>query len=393
MFLFFLGAPAADRARRARARQRAARRRSCAATATTIRATRAHAAAPRLATARRGRLPVVRHRRAVGVLPGDRPHAADRRDRPRLPDRLPRERAADPRQHRRARGQLRRRCSCSTTCTRRPATAAAVVYHAIALWIPAIWGTVAFIRLRRSRRAARRRARRARSTEQLRRGAAASDSLPPFASMHRPAVPCASASPRRALTAAAALASRSPRCGLAPAAGTVRRRSRVADTRQAAVNPITVSPLPGTPTPRRPPRSASSAATGTTVSDVKVVGSHSGSHSGRLEAYSTGTGESFIPSHAVRAGRARDGHARASARARRSSTVAHELQRRLPGARRARRSSRTTRATAAEVQHYRSAPPITPSTRRGSRRRRQRGATPGDFFLAPYQGAGTPGQR
>ena len=31
-----------------------------------------------------------------------------------------------------------------------PSAAAAVVYHAIALWIPAIWGTVAFIRVRRS---------------------------------------------------------------------------------------------------------------------------------------------------------------------------------------------------------------------------------------------------
>jgi uncharacterized membrane protein YbhN (UPF0104 family) len=31
-----------------------------------------------------------------------------------------------------------------------PATAAALVYHAIALWIPAMWGTVGFIRLRRS---------------------------------------------------------------------------------------------------------------------------------------------------------------------------------------------------------------------------------------------------
>jgi uncharacterized protein (TIRG00374 family) len=30
------------------------------------------------------------------------------------------------------------------------ATAAAVVYHAIALWIPATWGTIGFIRLRRS---------------------------------------------------------------------------------------------------------------------------------------------------------------------------------------------------------------------------------------------------
>jgi len=32
------------------------------------------------------------------------------------------------------------------------AAAAAVVYHAIALWIPAVWGTAAYIRLRRSRR-------------------------------------------------------------------------------------------------------------------------------------------------------------------------------------------------------------------------------------------------
>ena len=31
------------------------------------------------------------------------------------------------------------------------ATAATVVYHAIALWIPAMWGTVAFLILRRSR--------------------------------------------------------------------------------------------------------------------------------------------------------------------------------------------------------------------------------------------------
>jgi hypothetical protein len=31
-----------------------------------------------------------------------------------------------------------------------PSAAAAVVYHAIALWIPALWGTFGFIRLRRS---------------------------------------------------------------------------------------------------------------------------------------------------------------------------------------------------------------------------------------------------
>jgi uncharacterized membrane protein YbhN (UPF0104 family) len=32
------------------------------------------------------------------------------------------------------------------------ATAATVVYHAISLWIPAMWGTIAFMLLRRSRR-------------------------------------------------------------------------------------------------------------------------------------------------------------------------------------------------------------------------------------------------
>ena len=35
------------------------------------------------------------------------------------------------------------------------ATAAAVVYHAIALWIPALWGTVAFVRAAALARAAR----------------------------------------------------------------------------------------------------------------------------------------------------------------------------------------------------------------------------------------------
>jgi uncharacterized membrane protein YbhN (UPF0104 family) len=32
------------------------------------------------------------------------------------------------------------------------ATAATLVYHAIALWIPAMWGSLAFLMLRRTRR-------------------------------------------------------------------------------------------------------------------------------------------------------------------------------------------------------------------------------------------------
>ena len=46
--------------------------------------------------------------------------------------------------------------------------------------------------------------------------------------------------------------------------------------------------------------------------------------------------------------------------------------------------------SAADVQHYRSAPAITPSTVRITTAAKS-GAEPGDLFLAPYQGIGTPG--
>jgi hypothetical protein len=36
--------------------------------------------------------------------------------------------------------------------SREAATAATLVYHAISLWIPALWGTIAFLILRRSRK-------------------------------------------------------------------------------------------------------------------------------------------------------------------------------------------------------------------------------------------------
>ncbi len=51
---------------------------------------------------------LVRHRRAVGVLQGARPHAADHDRGPRVPDRLPLESDPDPRRDRCARWQLRR---------------------------------------------------------------------------------------------------------------------------------------------------------------------------------------------------------------------------------------------------------------------------------------------
>ena len=147
----------------------------------------------------------------------------------------------------------------------------------------------------------------------------------------------------------------------------------------------------GRPTPRRAPRSASSAAAGTTG-----LGRHAsrGRAAARTAACCAptrpGTGESFIPSHPFRAGEKvtvqRAGHGRPEHRhgRRTSFTIAHQY---APSAR---SSSRSTRATRAAVQHYVSAPSLTPSTVRITTPAKP-GAAPGDLFLAPYQGKGTPG--
>ena len=58
---------------------------------------------------------------------------------------------------------------------------------------------------------------------------------------------------------------------------------------------VTVSPLAGTPDASPATQISFLGAPGTHVSDVRVVGSRSGVHAGRLRAYSTGTGESFLP--------------------------------------------------------------------------------------------------
>ena len=89
-------------------------------------------------------------------------------------------------------------------------------------------------------------------------------------------------------------------CG--SSSGAIPKTVRVADVAQAAVNPITVSPLPGTADASPSTQISFLGGAGTTVSDVRIVGSRSGGHGGKLEAYSTGTGESFIPTRPFVAG-------------------------------------------------------------------------------------------
>jgi len=156
----------------------------------------------------------------------------------------------------------------------------------------------------------------------------------------------------------------------------------------AAANPVTVSPMPGTEDASPATQISFLGADGTQVADVRVVGSVSGVHSGHLESYSTGTGASFLPArpfvqgervtvHALVGTGTPDQGASTSFQIAHQATYTHREFPNNPG------SSR-------DIQHYSSAPSLTPSTVRLTTPA-QPGATSGDFMLAPYQGEGTPG--
>ena len=154
----------------------------------------------------------------------------------------------------------------------------------------------------------------------------------------------------------------------------------------AAANTVTVSPLPGTPDASPSTQISFLGGTGTQISSVRVVGSRSGVHSGRLEAYSTGTGESFLPAKPFSSGERVTVHATVvgSGQALSSAfTVAHQAnvdEQEFP------LGPGDSRA----VQHYSSAPALTPSTVTVTTPAKP-GAASGDLFMAPYQGNGSPG--
>jgi Arylsulfotransferase (ASST) len=163
-----------------------------------------------------------------------------------------------------------------------------------------------------------------------------------------------------------------------------------AEVAAAAANAVTVSPLPGTPDASPATQISFLGGAGTQVANVRVVGSHSGVHPGRLEAYSTGTGESFLPARPFTPGERVSVHAMVATgpgtptqAVTTTFTVAHQAavsQEEFP------RNPGDPHA----VQHYLSAPSPTPSTVTVTTPARA-GAASGDLFLAPYQGLGTAG--
>jgi Arylsulfotransferase (ASST) len=163
-----------------------------------------------------------------------------------------------------------------------------------------------------------------------------------------------------------------------------------ADRAEAAANSIAVSPLPGTEDASPDTQISFLGEPGTTVADVSVVGSRSGNHSGKLERYSTGTGMSFVVNTPFQAGEQVAVHALVGVGSATPEkpvttvfTVAHQAavsQEEFPD----------NPGDSHDVQHYASAPTLTPSTV-GLTTPAQPGASPGDLFLAPYQGKGSPG--
>ncbi len=69
----------------------------------------------------------------------------------------------------------------------------------------------------------------------------------------------------------------------------------VSPTTTAPVSPVTISPLPGTPDATPSTQISFLGAPASALHDVTVVGSRSGSHSGKLYGYSTAAGASFLP--------------------------------------------------------------------------------------------------
>ncbi len=156
----------------------------------------------------------------------------------------------------------------------------------------------------------------------------------------------------------------------------------------AASNPVAVSPEPGTPDASPSTQISFLGGPGTKVSAVHVHGSSSGAHGGVIRAYSTGTGESFLPAHGFVPGEnvtvsALVTNGATSRTARTSFTIAHEAPV-------SEKEFANHPGDPHAVQHYVSAPTLTPSTV-AITTPAQPGASPGDFFLAPYQGDGSPG--
>ncbi len=171
------------------------------------------------------------------------------------------------------------------------------------------------------------------------------------------------------------------------ASGAIAPRAVLAE---AQANSVAVSPLPGTEDASPSTQISFLGEPGTRVTNVSVVGSRTGNHPGKVKPYSTASGASFVPNKPFQAGEQVAVHALVGTGSATPEepvttifTVAHQAsvsQAEFPN----------NPGNPRSVQHYASAPTLTPSTVTITTQA-QTGAAPGDLFMAPYQGKGTPG--
>ncbi len=156
----------------------------------------------------------------------------------------------------------------------------------------------------------------------------------------------------------------------------------------AAENAVTISPLPGTLDASPRTQISILGSKGMIVRSVHAVGAKSGLHEGRIEAYSTGTGESFLPTRHFRPGEMVGVNAQVLVDGHEESVGTSFKVLREVGEPTAPFPHRP--GNPAEALHFASAPSLTPSGIKVLTAPKS-GIAPGDFFLAPYQGTGSPG--
>jgi hypothetical protein len=177
-------------------------------------------------------------------------------------------------------------------------------------------------------------------------------------------------------------------CGVSYHASPAILQSTATSSVAATSGPVALSPQNGTADASPYSQISFLGPPGTRVLSIKVAGSSSGTHTGVLRSYSTGTGQSFLPARPFTEGervsvRARVSAGGTSAAAKTTFVIAHQAvvsTRPFP----------TNPGDPNAVQHYSTAPSVTPSSVRITTSA-SAGAAPGDLFLAPYQGRGTPG--
>ncbi|HLM87110.1 MAG TPA: arylsulfotransferase family protein [Solirubrobacteraceae bacterium] len=152
---------------------------------------------------------------------------------------------------------------------------------------------------------------------------------------------------------------------------------------------VAVSPLPGTYTASPYTQISLLGAPASALSDIRVSGSLSGTHRGRLRGYSQGDGASFVPAKPFRTGEMVSVHGRVQIGARAHRFAYRFVVAREDSSLETAPPNPTGGRDPNEMQHFRSRPelraPILAVTASSAL------SAPGDLFAAPYAGPGPSG--